>query len=356
MIARRLAATPGFRTLIIGGPQAGALFPDIAFHPVRPAIWWPGNVNIRFVAAISRKLRRLAPALIEVHDRPEIALQLARRFPLVPVTVLLNNDPQTMRAARTAAERAALLRRLARVMTASEYLRARFLEGVEAPQETVAVLPNCIDLAGLPPPQTQGEANICSPAAWCPTGPDMFVAACARALPQLPRWRAEMIGADRFAPASPDTEFLRGVRAVAQAGGVTMSGYHTRWGWKAMARAAIVVVPSRWPEPFGLTALEAMACGAALMCVPARRPARRWWATAARDIEPDNAPALPAAIVALAQDPARRAALGEGRAGARAAFDVRRARRRAGRAAAARCWRHGREPARGRPIYTPNTT
>ena len=35
-----------------------------------------------------------------------------------------------------------------------------------------------------------------------------------------------------------------------------------------MARAAIVVVPSRWSEPFGLTALEALACGAALLCSP----------------------------------------------------------------------------------------
>ena len=32
-----------------------------------------------------------------------------------------------------------------------------------------------------------------------------------------------------------------------------------------MSKAAIVVVPSRWEEPFGMVALEAMACGAALI-------------------------------------------------------------------------------------------
>jgi glycosyltransferase involved in cell wall biosynthesis len=31
--------------------------------------------------------------------------------------------------------------------------------------------------------------------------------------------------------------------------------------WRAMARAAVVLYPSRWDEPFGLTAAEAQACG-----------------------------------------------------------------------------------------------
>ena len=35
-----------------------------------------------------------------------------------------------------------------------------------------------------------------------------------------------------------------------------------------MTRAAIVIVPSRWNEPFGLTALEALACGAPLIVSP----------------------------------------------------------------------------------------
>ena len=31
--------------------------------------------------------------------------------------------------------------------------------------------------------------------------------------------------------------------------------------WEAMARAAVVLCPSRWDEPFGLAAAEAQACG-----------------------------------------------------------------------------------------------
>ena len=31
--------------------------------------------------------------------------------------------------------------------------------------------------------------------------------------------------------------------------------------WEAMARAAVVLYPARWDEPFGLAAAEAQACG-----------------------------------------------------------------------------------------------
>jgi UDP-glucose:(glucosyl)LPS alpha-1,2-glucosyltransferase len=310
LIACRLAAVPGFRTVIVGGPQSGPLFPDIDFQTVRPSFWWPGNVNLRFVAAAGRWLRRASPALIEVHNRAEIALQLARRFPRVPVTLLLNNDPQAMRTARSPAERATLLRRLALVMTSSEYLRGRFLDCVDAPPHSVAVLPNCIDLTKLPPPPPREQLILFAGRVVQEKGPDVFAAACAIALPQLPGWRAEIIGADRFRDSSPDTEFVRTVRAVADAAGVVMVGYRDHpLVLEAMARAAIVVVPSRWPEPFGLTALEALASGSALVSSP-RGGLREVSGDAALYIDPDDPRSIADAILGLARDPARRSALG----------------------------------------------
>ena len=77
---------------------------------------------------------------------------------------------------------------------------------------------------------------------------------------------------------------------------------------EAMTRAAIVVVPSRWNEPFGLTALEAIACGAPLIVSP-RGGLPEVAGAAAIYAEPDAPGEIAAAILALAADPARRAAL-----------------------------------------------
>jgi glycosyltransferase involved in cell wall biosynthesis len=311
-VARLLATAPGFAALILGGPQAAPPYRDLPFQAVRPALWWPGNVNLRYGAALTRVLRRADPELVEVHNRPELALMLARRLRPRPVTLFLHNDPQEMRRARSAAERTRLLDALAGVVTVSDYLRGRLLDGVAPPRRPPAVLPNPIDLAALPPPPAAREPLILFVGRIVPEkGPDIFAAACATALPRLPGWHAAMIGADRFRTDSPDTAFSRRVSAEARAAGVRMLGYCDRVAvLRAMARAAIVVVPSRWQEPFGLVALEALASGAALVCAD-RGGLPEVAGDAAIYIDPSDPAALSAAILALAEDPARRAALGQ---------------------------------------------
>ena len=79
---------------------------------------------------------------------------------------------------------------------------------------------------------------------------------------------------------------------------------------RAMARAAIVVVPSRWQEPFGLTALEAMMCGAAVACSNRGGLAEITGDTALR-FDPDDPQAGARTLVRLALDSDLRASLSE---------------------------------------------
>jgi UDP-glucose:(glucosyl)LPS alpha-1,2-glucosyltransferase len=321
-IVHLLSRARGFRPLVIGGPQGSATFTDIPFQTARPAPWWPGNVNIRYGVALLWTLWRARPALIEVHNRPELALWLARRLPRTPILLCLHNDPQDMRQAATSAERSRLLRRLARVVVVSEYLRGRLLDAVPRPARAPAVLPNAIDLSALPPPCPRERLILFAGRVVPEKGPDVFVAACGAVLPKLTGWRAELVGADRFRVDSPDTAFTKSVRAEAARAGIRATGYRDHaFVLHAMARAAIVVVPSRWQEPFGLVALEAIASGAALICSP-RGGLREVAGDAALYADPDDPPAVAAAIRALADDPVRRGSMAQaGRARAQA-FDV----------------------------------
>jgi len=296
--------------LILGRAVAGPVFADRRFLPVQPAGFPVLGAGRQYAAGVARILRRAPPDLIEVHNRPEVALALARRLPGIPVALFLHNDPQGMRFARTPRARRALARRM-RIVVVSEHLRRRFRDGLDA--TPVTVLPNCLDLSLLPPARPVAARDpliLFVGRLVADKGADSFVAACAQALPQLPGWRAEMIGADRFTPFGVETRFEAHLRSTAARAGVVLDGYRPHAAvLEAMARAAIVVMPSRWAEPFGLTALEAMASGAALLCSGRGGLAELATAGTAVIVDPDLPGALGTALQQLAGDPAVRARL-----------------------------------------------
>ena len=198
------------------------------------------------------------------------------------------------------------------VVCVSHYLAGRYSEGLDPSGPAPSVLPNALDLALLPPalPADEREPTILFVGrVVADKGADSFVDACAACLPALPGWRACMIGADRFGGDARLTPYERALAPRAQAAGIDQQGYCTHADvLAAMARAAIVVVPSRWPEPFGLTALEAMASGAALIC-SARGGLPEVVGEAGLYVDPDEPGALAAAITRLAWDVEARAAL-----------------------------------------------
>ena len=127
-----------------------------------------------------------------------------------------------------------------------------------------------------------------------------------------------MIGADRFGAASPETPFLAALRPAAAEAGVELRGYAPRGAvLSAMAQSAVTVVPSRWEEPFGMVALEAMACGSALITTR-QGGLPEVVGEAAIYVPPGDAAALCYAMVQLPTAPSARGRLSElGRARAR---------------------------------------
>jgi UDP-glucose:(glucosyl)LPS alpha-1,2-glucosyltransferase len=309
LMVARLFARPGRFTPVVAGAPTLHPFAGPQFVPIRPALR-PLPRALRYAIGADRWVRRLNPALIEVHNRPDIAFFLARRHPGLPVALYLQNDPRAMRGARHPEERRRLLERLAGIGAASSYLARCFREGLGDEAGPIEIIANCIDPSALPPsPPVREPLILYAGRVVADKGVDGFIAACARVLPELPGWRAEIIGADRFGPESPRTPFLARMEEQARSAGVVMRGYQPHpLVLEAMARAAIVVMPSRWAEPFGLVALEAMASGAALI-TSARGALPEVVGDAALFADPDRPETIAEAIRRLAQDADERARL-----------------------------------------------
>ncbi len=324
MVVQRLAGGASrYRALVVGPPVRGPAYPSIGFLPAPVPRFLPLSVTQAYAVSLVQVLRHIQPGLIEVHNKPDVASWLARCFPRRPVLLFLHNDPRDMRGARSPAARARLLQRLAGVITVSEYLRGALLEGVPPPERAPVVLHNALDFAVVPRGLVREKLILFAGRVVPDKAPDVFIAACARVLPLLPGWRAEIIGTDGFSAEIAGSGFIRRLRPLAASAGVAMPGYRPHPEvLQAMARAAIVVVPSRWAEPFGLTALEAMACGAALIC-SGRGGLAEIAGEAALRIDPDALDTVTAALMTLATDEALRQRLAEaGQARARRLFNA----------------------------------
>ncbi len=314
LVVRDLArATPGgWAAEVLGAEPGGPPFDGTAFRPLRPTLLdaIPAGRNAAFARAAARALAADPPAVVEAHNRAPLALALAAALPATPVALVLHNEARTSEGLATAGERASALARLAAIVCVSEFVRRGVAEGLPpAAAARVHAIPNGLPLAPLPAPAAEREKLILFVGRLnAEKGADAFVAACARALPALPGWRAEMIGA-RWYGDGRDSPFVAALRPQAAAAGIAMAGFLDNAATLArMARAAIVVVPSRWPEPLGRVAQEALACGAALV-TSGRGGLPEATGDAARIADPDDADALAGAIRGLALDVAARAAL-----------------------------------------------
>ena len=246
-------------------------FEGLDFRPLQPA--WHGlrGRNIGLAEALRRRLAGRQGVLLEIYNRPNMFAHLAARTDL-PLTLRLSNDPRTMRGARTPTERARLLARAEAVLCVSDYVRDRFLDGLPATAEAgrLQVLRNAIPRTLQAPPDKEPLILFVGRIIEQKGVADL-VAALEEVLPRHPGWRAEIIGTSRTRRRGEMTAFEAALRErCARLGGaVQWPGYLPNdQVMSRYRRAAIVALPSLWPEPLARTAVEALANGCAALAYP----------------------------------------------------------------------------------------
>ena len=307
--ASRLAAR-----IRIYGASVPAPFAGFDYCPLEPA--WHGlrGRNVGLAETLRRRLRGRARVLVEIYNRPNMLAHLGRD-PDLPLTLRLSNDPTTMRAARTPAERARLASRARAILCVSDYVRSRFLDGLdgaarERAEPRLLVTHNAIPRRLAAPPPKERLVLFVGRLIEAKGVADL-VAALEQVLPGHPGWRAEIVGTSETRRSARPSGFESALRARCAHLGPAVRFLGRLPNDAVMGhfeRAAIVVVPSRWDEPLARTAIEGLANGCAVLAyatggLPEVLEGR------GRLIGPPSAPALAAALARLIADDAQRAHL-----------------------------------------------
>jgi glycosyltransferase involved in cell wall biosynthesis len=217
------------------------------------------------------------------------------------------------------------MRQLSGFAFVSEYALSRFradFPGLSAPQ---CAVPNGLDMQAWSATRPKDRSILCVGRALRHKGHIEAMAAITRVLSSRPEWSARFMVSD---PAAADREpqTVDALRAAAEGfnGRIRVDSNvpyaEVKAAWES---AAIGMVLTTGPEPFGRTALEAMASGAALI-TSGRGGLAEICGPCAVTVEPSDADGIAAALGELVDAPERRAALAiAGRKRVESLFDIR---------------------------------
>jgi glycosyltransferase involved in cell wall biosynthesis len=221
------------------------------------------------VLEIGMKLRRLNPDVVIVQQHIPTAAWMARLLPGTPVIAQTHNLPKGTRGKgatgwleRRRKERQ--WRSLAGITFVSEVAASRFSQHWPDVSIPSAVVPNGYDPAQWSPRPERTREIACVGRAAPEKGLVEAAYAIAAVLLARPDWTTTFIVSEGAASPREAARIVAALRPLGHRARIRFDRPFAEIR-ELNERAAIAVVPSRWVEPFGRTALEAHAGGAALV-------------------------------------------------------------------------------------------
>ncbi|AQR63547.1 hypothetical protein BZG35_13870 [Brevundimonas sp. LM2] len=257
---------------------------------------------------VIRALRDWAPDYVEVHQHAHSAPAIARAMADIPTVLYRHNATPAPKTARQRARYDARYRPLAGLVFVSDVVRDQFAIDYPALAERAHAVLNPIDVAPWSAdPAVRAPLIVFSGRALPEKGLDLLCQALPAVLERRPDWRVRLLLNDwhmHGAWAAPHLVPLQQFGARVE----VLTNQPMSVVRQSLQAAAIAVVPSVWQEPFGLSAVEAHAAGAAVIS-SGRGGLRLASGPHALYVDPLTPEALGEAMDALIADPARRLAL-----------------------------------------------
>lgn len=274
-LARHISAKSNQDITIFGSmidaPKDGVSYQGLSY---KKPFWQSRNACLAKAYLRYLQTNGRTPSLIEVHGRPQVAALIASSRPDLKVVLYLHNDPRTIKASKTVEQRKRLSQQLAGIISITEFVKGCFLEGLGDEDDYRAQ--HYVNLLGVERQKTRPKARQ----------KQIFIAgrmvpekgileACQGAVPLLfdrPDWQIILAGGKDFTDTNINGSGLSAYerdiqRALAPLGAraITLGHQPLAAVKRLQAQSEICLVPSLWQEPGGLTVLEALSAGAALI-------------------------------------------------------------------------------------------
>ncbi len=188
--------------------------------------------------------------IVEIHNRP-LVFNLLKKKIKSNFIIYFHNDPLSMKGSKSANERINLLNNVEKIIFVSEWVQKRFFIDIDKRllNKTEVVYPSIHRQKYL----LKKEKKIVFVGKLNPSkGYDIYRDAITKILDEFSEWKAYSIGDER-----------RDKPTINHKNHIELGYLSHKDVLNFLCKTEIAVVPSRWEEPFGRTALEASSRGCA---------------------------------------------------------------------------------------------
>lgn len=204
--------------------------------------------------------------MIEIHNRPYLIDYLSKKNK-VPISLFFHNNPQEMKGSRSIKDRENILRKCTAIFCVSEYIKNKFLEGINSNLHKLHVLHNGVEHKLKKFPKKIREVLFVGRLV-PDKGVHYYVDALKLIANKHPKWKFGLIGSFRLGNNENTNSYASQIIKKFNSIGPQAQFYgfqDQKFVQEKMKSASVIVIPSLWQEPFGLVAAEAMSNGVCII-------------------------------------------------------------------------------------------
>ena len=215
------------------------------------------NINSRFSSTtkeysnkIIKRIENMSFDIIELHNRPIMVKEFYQKINS-KIILYFHNDPVTMKGAKTIDERIYLLNSVDKIIFITKWVKKKFFEGLPSLSDNkTQVIYHSIDPFKKKIKKNKqiifvGKLNESK-------GYDLYCKAMFKILDSNKDWKAYSIGEEKRFRNFPTHNRHKSLGQISHS---KVLNY--------LSKSEIAIIPSRWEEPFGRTAMEASSRGCA---------------------------------------------------------------------------------------------
>ena len=204
--------------------------------------------------------------IIEIHNRPYLIDIIDKLVKSKKMVLYFHNDPLEMKGSKNISQRKALLKKVDYIICVSEFIKKKFMHGLNELTNKILVIHNGVDRKLKVIPRKKKKIIFVGRLVK-EKGVHHFVKAISNVSRNFKNWEYCLIGSGY----SKNTFFndyskqiitnFQQIENSKYLGSISHEEVQ-----KIMRETSIIVVPSVWNEPFGLVIAEAMSNGIAIIC------------------------------------------------------------------------------------------